>query len=389
MKKLLILFTLSFFAVTNAQKSDKALIIKLVDKYNKASSISYNIDYKIKYFDNDDTTALSGKCKLIRDIKDTIFNGKIWIDAKTKYGNYTKYYNIEALCIADHETDSITRFNPKKGQTYPITGAADGDFINTYFLKPQRLLTALNDKTYTTSISDSLNYAIMKIAYPDDEESTSTWKKVYINKKNMVIDKIQFYTELQDQYQYNEWKLSNIKFDEFTDKDLDKTFNEFKYPITDYQEPTEEDMAPLSSGLPAPDFTAKIYPQNNEVKLSDYKGKIVLLDYWYMSCYYCVKAMPSLSNLQQKYKNDIVVLGVNAHDANEKNVAKLPAFIERNKPAYQFAFIDFDVVKSYNVHGFPTLYIIDEDGIIQHSEIGYSDDYEADLEKIIIDLLGK
>ncbi len=142
-------------------------------------------------------------------------------------------------------------------------------------------------------------------------------------------------------------------------------------------------MAPLKTGTKAPEFTATLYKDNREIKLSDYKGKIVILDFWYMSCPPCSEAIPHLNRIQEKYKDKVVVLGVNASDTDEKEIAKIPAFIKRNSLEYQIAMIDIKVLESYNIYGFPTAYIIDQNGVIQYAATGFTEELEKNLGEII------
>ena len=59
-------------------------------------------------------------------------------------------------------------------------------------------------------------------------------------------------------------------------------------------------------------FTNTILKLNNNkaVKISDFKGKVMLLDFWYLSCYPCLKAIPDLIKLQKEFKDDLVIIGM-------------------------------------------------------------------------------
>src|SRR5690606_24047298 len=53
------------------------------------------------------------------------------------------------------------------------------------------------------------------------------------------------------------------------------------------------------------------------VKISDLKGKVVLLDFWYRGCFPCLKATPDLIKLQEEFKEILVIIGINDRDDAE------------------------------------------------------------------------
>ena len=393
--KIICLFAIAAFSISCKKeiKANKAFIESVAKYYSEQTSLSADVEYKIKFFDNEDTTTVKTQVKLIRDIKDTIYGGIVWYKAHidSTYKNIEKYYDGDKIYVTRKDSLSLTRFNAKIGETFTIDGATDGEAKNIFFFKPDKLANLLTDATLKTTISDTMfddqSYALLSVEYPDDEETTGSVKKIYINKENKLIEKITYFTMMGDQFQYNEWNISKIEFNTVKKQNLDKHLKEttVNFKVTDYKPLTEEQMAPLTTGTMAPDFKAKLYKDNKEVKLSDYKGKIVVLDFWYMSCYPCQMAIPHLNSVQEKYKDKVVVLGVNASDTDEKQIKKIPDFIKRNNLGYDIAMIERNVVKQYNIHAFPTLYVIDPKGIIKYAQRGFSEELEKSLNKIIKD----
>lgn len=116
----------------------------------------------------------------------------------------------------------------------------------------------------------------------------------------------------------------------------------------------------LEKGKSAPDFTLKTLSGEN-ASLSDYKGKIVLINFWATWCTYCDQEMPDLEKLYNENKdNDFVVLAVDVGE--EENVAR--DYIEEG--GYTFpVLLDSDSKvsrNSYYVSAFPTSYFIDKEG---------------------------
>lgn len=115
----------------------------------------------------------------------------------------------------------------------------------------------------------------------------------------------------------------------------------------------------IAIGKLAPNFTLENL-DGEEVSLSDYKGKIVFLNFWATWCPFCVKEMPDFDKLI-KENDDLVVLAVDVME-DKKTVEE---YIEKGGH-------DFDVVldekgkvaSKYLISPLPTTYFIDEDGIL-------------------------
>ena len=118
----------------------------------------------------------------------------------------------------------------------------------------------------------------------------------------------------------------------------------------------------------APDFTLKDMNGNN-VKLSDYKGKIVILNFWAVWCKYCVQEMPDLNELNKELEKDkdVVILAVDAQE--DKTTVK--NFLDSNNITLK-VLLDSDgaITQTYGITGFPTTFVVNRDGSIYTSIIG-------------------
>lgn len=121
------------------------------------------------------------------------------------------------------------------------------------------------------------------------------------------------------------------------------------------------------------------------VRLEGLKGKLVLLDFFYKSCYPCMQALPALQSLHEKYKDQgLVVIGLDPYDDKEDN---LPDFLAKRDVDYTVLYASRDIAKTYRVNGYPTMFLIDKEGKIIHIQEGYGEGTEARLEEIILNNL--
>jgi thiol-disulfide isomerase/thioredoxin len=129
------------------------------------------------------------------------------------------------------------------------------------------------------------------------------------------------------------------------------------------------------------------------VRLADLHGKVVLLDFWATWCGYCVKTMPRLNALQQKYKDrGLVVLGINEFEGNvegrdatrAQELEYFRQFKRRMNVAYGFGVAgDSENSRLYGVSALPTAVLIDRRGRVRFITISASEE-EADLLKKMI-----
>jgi DNA-binding beta-propeller fold protein YncE len=120
---------------------------------------------------------------------------------------------------------------------------------------------------------------------------------------------------------------------------------------------------------PAPDFTGADGWLNTEkpISIADLKGQIVIIDFWTYCCINCMHIMPDLKFLEEKYKNDpVVVIGVHSGKFNEeKDADHIRQAVLRHNLSHPIAIdSDMKIWKSYGVHSWPTLVLIAPDGNI-------------------------
>ena len=127
------------------------------------------------------------------------------------------------------------------------------------------------------------------------------------------------------------------------------------------------------------DVNLKLH-DNSTVKLADLKGKVVLLDFWYRGCYACLKAMPDLIKLQEEFKDDLVIIGINDFDDQQD----VKDYFEYKKVNYLSTYkTDIDISKGAKITAFPTTILYDKQGKLLQVDTGYSKAGIRQLKKAI------
>jgi len=127
----------------------------------------------------------------------------------------------------------------------------------------------------------------------------------------------------------------------------------------DTEEVVDKEASELAIDKLAPNFTLESL-DGEMVSLKDYRGKIVLINFWATWCKFCDQEMPDLQRLHQE-NDDLVILAVDVMEEREE----VEKYIE--KGGYDFKVLldpKGEVARTYLVGGFPTSYFVDEDGML-------------------------
>jgi peroxiredoxin len=106
----------------------------------------------------------------------------------------------------------------------------------------------------------------------------------------------------------------------------------------------------------------------NWIRLSDYRGKIVFLNFWATWCAACVVEMPAMENLHRRFKDkDFAMIAINMQESD----AQVKAFFEKLKLSFT-ALLDSngEVAAGFAVNALPTTFVLDKEGRIVGAAIG-------------------
>ena len=158
-------------------------------------------------------------------------------------------------------------------------------------------------------------------------------------------------------------KLGNIELADVYDRKADPKYELWGKPVTDFSA-TDLDGKPIS--------------------LQDYRGKVVLLDFWGAWCGFCIDEMPNLKKIYATYKDQgFDIIGVSLDDEE----SELRDYIKKNDIQWRQIFsgkrwMDDPLAQQYEITGVPEQWLIDRDGkLITHKARG------EDLERLVLEAL--
>jgi thiol-disulfide isomerase/thioredoxin len=149
-------------------------------------------------------------------------------------------------------------------------------------------------------------------------------------------------------------------------------------------------VSPESAGeSPAPEIALNaVYHQGSDgggvVRLSDYKGSWVFVNFWATWCAPCRDEMPSMEMLHRRFKGDLVMLAVSVDD----DQAQIGRFFGSEKPSFTVMWdSDKKFASTYGTRKFPESYLIDPEGRVAAKFVGPRDWYNQGTVQYFDDVL--
>lgn len=375
------LAVLLFAKNVNAQSQ---LIQNLADKLKQYKSISYKFIYKQKD-DTGDTLIRENEDVLLKVPEDKDL-GYYYInrykDPSWKAFTTDLYYGENLITLLPADSVYNTRKNVHK-MLFKATLLPKIEWMNDFL------------KNHPSNIVKVKDTVISGVAY---DHLVITTVDTVVNKERLVVNQHLLVDKLTGLPRalivkgkhagygngatnvFNELNFYDYKLD-------DPEINVALFTIPKGFHPPKKQNAPpalLAAGTIAPDWT--LYDTNGKkISLGDMKGKIVLMDFYFIGCGPCMQSLKPLNNLYSKYKDKLVIASFSDRDSKQA-VAK---FKKQYGIEYKGLVDAAEVVRSYHVTGFPTFYFIDKNGVIANVMLGYGDDVPAKMAAVVEGLIKK
>ena len=137
--------------------------------------------------------------------------------------------------------------------------------------------------------------------------------------------------------------------------------------VNDNVQQTAQQNVSQNNNNKAPNFSL-VDTKGKKISLSDFKGKVVIIDFWATWCPPCRRGIPDLIDLQKEYKGKLAIIGVSLDTDSKKDVVP---FIKNYGINYPVVYGNAQIVGEYgNIQAIPTSFIIDKDGNIVNKHVG-------------------
>ncbi len=365
-------------AISQQEKPPKPLIImaKSVEKYDRASNGHYVVQMTTFSINAADTSRYtregyySRKKKGLMDhpfVQETTSKPGSWTVRKTKgdtlsyLGHESEKWEYELITNQDRSFSRRTEFG-----VIP-------------FLYPLFFMGQLPPIGYSIKGKSAHEWIVKSGPY-----------KVWIGKEDTLIHRIDYRGSKKTQF-YKRIDILHQEFDrpEYDDLDLYRyiPYDSSQFVLQPPQERTRsQQIDPMEPGM-ALDLPPLPTTQGDTMALSDFRGKVVLLDFWYIGCKPCADAMPTLQQWHETYQNQgLVVIGL---ETLHRDADQINRFVERWGADYpQWYGQQVKELPILNqIIGYPTHFLIDREGKITEIVRGYSPAVMRKSERRIVELL--
>jgi thiol-disulfide isomerase/thioredoxin len=387
LKRNLIITGLLLFTLTSIAQDAKEILQKSYAKCQSVQNGYYEMTKYMKYLNKKDTIETSFDCYFKKLKDDSLFSSAF---------HFKEFYKNEWVSEVLYTGEDLVNISLKDSSGFIMSKSKWAKEIKSYsqnytFFQP------LTDKKCYPFISDSgvfdkkyafnfigeevINnasyYHIQITMLPEYLNKLEGFKflrvelNYWIGKENMIPNQFSsnyLVMEKDTMEQYEKYVLKKVEINNLKDDSI-LTLQSLPlfYKLKTYEPHTNPELLP--NDTIAPDWNL-LSLKDERIGLKDLTGKLVLIDFFYMSCYPCMQALPKVEALYEKYKEKgLVIIGIDPYDKKEDGIEK---FLSKRGVNYTVLLKGKDVAKDYHVSGYPTVYLIDKNGKILFSMAGYS-----------------
>jgi thiol-disulfide isomerase/thioredoxin len=368
----------------SAQTDPNLFLGNYLDNRDRYTMYQADIDLALKYFSQDDTLFHTAFVELLRVPGDSLFGGHVYIELDSiAYG-----YNGEFLFELNKRDSTLEMGDPVTSPGLYIASTWINNYVDYSFLTyNQSARSILSSEEIKHRIVDTLigEWPCKAFFYylPDEPEFTNTYIMVAIDTIQLLVRKRITSTWFQGNQQYNCWTYRNPSLGHQTS--IPQLSNDWlsNYTQKERDSPTPRDTS-LKYTIDYSTLQGKILGQEKPMALKDISADVIILDFWYSSCYPCIKSIPEVNKLYERFKDkNVKVYGVNIIDDEATNKSRIEKYIRNNPMQYETILADGKLFSSWVQNGYPTLLILDKNFKLIQDHTGYSEQMADELSAVI------
>ena len=383
------LFMLSCFliVITNQQYAQSAdsILKRVENKIKSTKSFSYESKYwQVNSFVDDSVYQSFGKVWGKTVENDSIFGSYFHLKGKEKKYIFDYYYDGQKSIEFQHSLKEINIIDPYRYPNDQNNRAKARisllPFVN--LLIDRHMISTVYKDNPKVSIENGSKENDKRIIfnYPTDQYGQNVTFTITVDTKNYTIKKIYRVSTGSLFNSKQSYEINNFRINEpgiITYISLNQTFPKYKINDDVIQSETPKIESNII-GKNATPFTYKSF-SNETISLTNYRGKLVLLDFWETWCGHCIVALPKINELHKKYaEKNLKIIGVTTE--NHEPIRKM---IKNNNLLYTNVIGDKIILENYGVSARPTYILIDREGKIILVTYGNLDAIEKKIEENI------
>ena len=299
--------------------------------------------------------------EVVRNNKDSLGYSFIQKDDRSD-----RVYTADKLQVANHQDNVIRTYLPKHFEKpEELVETAKNNFRNNW--SP---LSLFND-TWTYVKDSTIGNVNLKNYSRIENDRVYNGKKIHTEQHNF-INKTAVLTQFERR-NYIDGILSQrvvIHFSnyEFNKNSVELSYNLPKNYVSAYGK--EKSLPDLEQGEIAPGFSG-VTMGGDSISLKMYAGKKVLLNFSVVSCGYCKQALDHFNQDDFELADDVSIIYINPED----NKSKLTTYMKRTPIPFPVIAEAQSIAQKYGGSSFPRYFLIDEKGIIEKMQVGFSAEF--------------
>ncbi len=346
-----------------------------------------------------DTIHKRSSCFFKRDSSDTIFD--FYFDAEREITGNIDFYSYSGTYFISGSKSHATIFQNKESLNDLIRYKHNYDFFNplTNFEKSEmsELDTSLLQFIGEEKTGSYTTFHYRYVPVEDGGGEIPVLKSEFnfwINKQDNIPIRYSVYYQVDlmgdTLDQYDEYTLSSYVLNNHSNDALKTPDSFIKKGISlkEYVPEGEDPVSGLTIGSKVPQWNFKTN-KKTELSSENHSYELVLFDFYYQSCFPCLKAIPALNRLSKAYDlkgKGLLVVGVDNIDPVDERFYE---FVKKKQISYSVAISPNQLSKDFKVSSYPTLFLMNKEGELLYSSEGYSEQLESELEKVITEQLKK